>query len=386
MTRWHILPFTFLSICLPLAGAAQQKDAAPPKPKVTVVAAAMKSVARSETFSGRIQAVDRVDIVARVPGFIDKIGFQDGKRVSTGEVLIEIEKDTYEAAITQIQGQIESAQAEKKLADIEVERQEKLLKTGDVAESVVQKAQAQQGKVDGQLLQLQGSLQNAQLNLSYTKITAPFDGRVGLTTISPGAFVGPDSGALLSLSSVDPINVVFPVAEAIVLDFREDDKPDGGVRSLTLQMTMANGNRYDSNGKIDVVDTSVQSGTDSILVRGVFPNPDGLLVDGQLVRVGVIEEAEKPSIVIPVQALQKDQGGFFTLVVGGDGKVVKRPVKMARVAGTEAVIAEGLDAGDRVITEGAQKVRVGMEVDAAPPEGGTPQQATGNSASAASEQ
>ena len=316
---------------LPPTLAAQEKGGAPPTPKVTVVAAAMKSVSRDETFTGRVQAVDRVAVVARVPGFIEKIGFEDGKSVASGQTLIEIQKDTFEAAIAQIQGQITSAQAEKKLADIEVERQETLLKSGDVSESVVQKAQAQQGKVDGQLQQLQGSLQAAQLNLSYTTITAPFDGRVGLTTIAPGAFVGPDSGTLLSLSSVDPINVVFPVAEATVLDFRKDAMEEGGVQSLTLQLTLANGTRYASDGKIGVIDTSVQSGTDSILVRGVFPNPDGHLIDGQLVRVNVIEKADKPSLVIPVQALQRDQGGFFTLVVGSDGKVSKQPVKLTRV-------------------------------------------------------
>ena len=179
--------------------------------------------------------------------------------------------------------------------------------------------------------------------------------------------------------------MVFPVTEATVLDFRKDGKQGGGVQSLTLQLTLANGTRYGSDGNIDVIDTSVQSGTDSIRVRGKFDNPGGNLIDGQLVWVEVVAEADKPSLVIPVQALQKDQGSLFTLVVGRDGKVVKQPVKLARVAGTEAIISEGLEAGSLVITEGTQRVRIGMEVDAAPPEVRVYQHSAGDGAAVLSE-
>lgn len=353
-----------LSLTLPDDASAQ--TTAPPKPTVTIAEATLKTIAHSDTFLGRVEAINDVSIIARVAGFIEKINFKDGSKVSAGDVLVNIEPDAYEAAITQIQGEIQSAQASKTLADIELDRQQKLLAKGDVAENVVQRAQAQQGQADGLILQLQGSLQAAQLDLSYTKVSAPFDGRVGLTSIASGTFVSPESGALLTLSSIDPIYVVFPVANAQLLDFQKQRKENLDNAPINLQLILANGDVYSSAGKIDVIDTSVQAGTDTVLVQGVFSNPDGALLDGQLVRVTATDQPDKKSLTIPTEALQKDQDGYFVLTVGNDGKVAKAPIKIGQVAGTEVVVTDGLKASDQVITEGLQKVRVGMEVTSQP--------------------
>lgn len=333
----------------------------PPKPSVVVAEAKLESVTYSDTYLGRVVAVSSVDIVARVAGFVEKVNFKDGTKVASGEVLIEIESDSYKADITQIQGQIEAAKAEKKLADIQLDRQQKLFKRGDVSESVVQKAEAQQGQANGLILQLQGSLQNAQIQLSYTKVTAPFDGRIGLTSIGTGAFVNPQSGTLLTLSSIDPIYVTFPVSNAQLLDFQKQGEIlESG--EVALQLILANGEVYKSRGKVAVIDTTVQENTDTVLVRGIFPNPDGALLNDQLARVSVIDSPDEKSLIIPTDALQSDQGGYFVLTVGTDGKVAKTPIKTREVTGTQAVVTDGLKAGDKVITQGSQKVRVGMEV------------------------
>lgn len=333
----------------------------PPKPSVVVAEAKLESVTYSDTYLGRVVAVSSVDIVARVAGFVENVNFKDGTKVASGEVLIEIESDSYKADITQIQGQIEAAKAEKKLADIQLDRQQKLFKRGDVSESVVQKAEAQQGQANGLILQLQGSLQNAQIQLSYTKVTAPFDGRIGLTSIGTGAFVNPQSGTLLTLSSIDPIYVTFPVSNAQLLDFQKQGEIlESG--EVALQLILANGEVYKSRGKVAVIDTTVQENTDTVLVRGIFPNPDGALLNDQLARVSVIDSPDEKSLIIPTDALQSDQGGYFVLTVGTDGKVAKTPIKTREVTGTQAVVTDGLKAGDKVITQGSQKVRVGMEV------------------------
>ncbi|WP_161470959.1 efflux RND transporter periplasmic adaptor subunit [Tropicimonas marinistellae] len=359
---------TVLMLTSPLSATAQDAEGGTPAPAVTVVPASMKTLADSETFSGRIEAQDRVDLLARVPGFIEGIGFTDGARVAAGTVLVEIEPDSYEAAITQIQGQIESAKAEKTLADIEVDRQQQLFDKGDVALTVLQQAQADQGKIDGQLLQLDGSLKAAQLNLSYTKIAAPFEGRIGLTDLAVGAYVGPETGPLATLASIDPIDVVFPVSEAQLLDFRAASQSSSQNTSLSLRLTLANGETYPLDGAASTIDTEVQSGTDTVLVRGTFGNPDGHLLDGQLVRVSVIAESDAPVLVVPTVALQRDKDGFFVLTVGDDSVVARTPVTVARTVGSDAVVSAGLAEGARVITVGAQRAKVGAMVDAQPPE------------------
>ncbi|MFA3918852.1 efflux RND transporter periplasmic adaptor subunit [Ruegeria hyattellae] len=347
------------------------------KPKVSVTAAEMKSVSLTEVFTGRVEAVDRVDLIARVPGFVKSINFKDGSAVAAADVLIEIEPDSYEATVIEIQGQIQAAQAAKKLADIELDRQQKLYSTGDTPQAVVQKAEAQQGEADGHVLELQGSLQNAQLNLSYTKITAPFDGRIGLTDLSVGAFVSPEGGTLLSLSCIDPIHVTFPVTEAELLEFRSRRAKASDTEPLQLQLILADGTTYGTMGSIEVIDTQVQSGTDSILVRGSFPNPDGHLIDNQLVRVIVTDPTNDKSLVIPAKALQKDQSGYFVFTVGSDDKVVKKQIQLDRTEGTEAVISDGLSEGDKVITDGLQRVHAGVEVSISTPQN-APSSASGN--------
>ncbi len=365
----------FLHLSMPPSSAMAQENQ--PKPKVTVTAAEMKPVSLTEVFTGRVEAVDRVDLIARVPGYVKSINFKDGSTVKAADVLIEIEPDSYEASVTEIQGQIQAAQAEKKLADIELDRQQKLYAKGDTPQAVVQKAEAQQGEADGHVLELQGSLQNAQLDLSYTKITAPFDGRIGLTDLSVGAFVSPEGGTLLSLSSIDPINVTFPVTETELLEFRARRVKASDSEPLKLQLILADGTTYGETGSIEVADTQVQSGTDTVLVRGSFPNADGSLIDNQLVRVLVTDPTQDKSLVIPAKALQKDQSGYFVFTVGSDDKVEKKPVQLERTEGAEAVISSGLTEGDQVVTDGLQRVHAGVEVSISTAQS-TPSATSGN--------
>ena len=389
---------------VPGVGLAQAQQS-PQAPLVGTVAVTSQDIAQSAQFTGRVQAVDRVDVLPRVSGFLLSIGFDEGGKVSKGQTLFEIAPDAYQAAVTQIQGQIQSAEAEKKLADIEVDRQQTLVGDQVTAENVLQQAQAKQGQAAGVIEELQGSLQSAQLNLSYTKITAPFDGRVGLTDMSVGAYVSETTGTMVTVSSIDPIHVTFPVPEARLLDFAGQDQAapatapqpdatadtasddssatasdatadtasdDGSATAakpaspIVVSITLADGQTYDKNGTIDVVDTEVQQGTDTILVRANFPNPDGLLRDGQLVRVTLKQDTGEDSLTIPAEALQRDQSGYFVFVVGDGNKVEKRAITYGRMAGAEVVVAGGLKEGEQVITEGVQRARPGEVVTPQP--------------------
>lgn len=374
-----ISPLRLFSVCLIAAAIGAlapvvhaQQDA--PKPAVTVVPVALEAVDDNAFFTGRVEAINHIEIRARVSGFIQSVGFDEGATVSAGDTLFEIEPDAYEAAVTKIQGQIQSADAENKIADIEVNRQRTLFEKDTVAEAVVQRAEAEQGQIEGQIVELKGSLRGAELDLSYTKVIAPFDGRVGLTDIDVGAFVGPDTGSLVVLSSIDPIYVTFPVAEATLLDFRAKRDANPNAAPVTASITLANGATYPETGTIKVVDVAVQAGTDTVLVRASFPNPKGDLLDGQLVELTITDEADKKSLTLPIQSIQRDQAGHFVMVVGDDGKVAKRPIVLDRVAGLKAVISDGVKEGENVIFEGMQRVRDGSVVDAEPaaasPKGG----------------
>ncbi|MEM7074442.1 MAG: efflux RND transporter periplasmic adaptor subunit [Pseudomonadota bacterium] len=347
--------------------ARAQQDA--PPPAVTTAPVTAKHLSFGDVFTGRIEAEQHVDIRARVAGFIQSIGFTEGQNVAQGDVLFEIEPDAYQAAIQQIEGQIDSAEAEAKLAAIELDRQRKLLSTNVAAEVTVQQAEAQAGKIAGQILQLEGALKDAKLDLSYTKITAPFDGRVGLTEIDIGAFVGASSAPLVSLSSIDPIYVTFPVPEAVLLDVRKRHLDDtGATLPPNATITLANGDPYEEPGKVEVVDTIVQPGTDTILIRASFPNPDGVLRDGQLVTIEIVEDNPETSLTFPVQALQREQAGYFVYTVDPDDTAQKTEIKVDRVDGTDVVVASGLKEGDQIIVDGIQKVRPGERVQVTPSE------------------
>ncbi|MEM6636516.1 MAG: efflux RND transporter periplasmic adaptor subunit [Pseudomonadota bacterium] len=357
--RTLVLP-VLVAVLSPVAGSAQQNT---PPPTVTVAPVTSQTLTQSATFTGRVEAIQHVDVLARVAGFIDSIGFDEGQSVKAGDILFEIEPDAYDAAVQQIEGQIASAEAERTLARIELDRQTDLLDRDVVAEVAVQQAQAESGKIDGQILQLQGALKNAELDLSYTKIAAPFDGRVGLTDIDVGAFVGAETGPLVSLSSIDPIYVTFPVPEAVLLDVRKRRQAEGREgMSPEAQITLANGDLYAETGTVEVVDTVVQTGTDTILLRASFANGDGLLRDGQLVTIELIADGRAASLTFPIQAMQREQAGYFVFTVAADGTAQKTPIEIARTTGTLVAVASGLSEGDMVIVDGIQKVRAGQPV------------------------
>ncbi|QIE56163.1 efflux RND transporter periplasmic adaptor subunit [Pikeienuella piscinae] len=355
--------------CFLVSPPASAQQAGPP-PAVTVAPVTSALVGEKRTFTGRVSAVEKIEIEPRVSGFVESRPFVEGGVVAKGDTLFTIESGAYEATVMEIQGQIKSAEAEKTLADIEYTRQSTLLKQGNVAEAVVQRAEAERGKIEGTLLQLQGSLQRAELDLSYTKIVAPTDGRIGLASVDVGDFVTLGDPPLAILTSVDPINVLFPIDEATLLDARAR-YPEETAKNVIVELTLANGQEYDSKGSLDFIDVEVQQGTDTITLRASFANPEGRLIDGQLVNVTVRGEADEPSLTISPQALQKDQAGYFVLVVGDDGVVEKRQVEMDRVAGAVAVIKSGLKEGEMVITEGLNKARPGEKVDAAQADGKT---------------
>ncbi|OCP35280.1 efflux RND transporter periplasmic adaptor subunit [Ensifer sp. LC163] len=358
--------FSFLlAVALSVSAAYAQQV-----PAVVVAPARVVDLRESVDLTGRVVATQKVDIRARVAGFLEAVNFKEGQKVTSGTVLYQVEDGAYRAAVQEIEGSIQAAEAQRDLAVLERDRAKQLIATNTISQAKVDTANAEVKKAEAELVRLKGSKQSADLNLSYTKITAPFDGVLGLTTADVGALVGPDTGPLVTLTRLDPIYVEFPVSTSLLLTYRERVQKGMTPGGANVGLTLPNGTEYPLKGTIDFIASNVAQGTDTVTVRAQFDNPNALLLDGTLVRV-ILEQSEKQDVLaVPQQAVQRDQQGAFVMVVDAASKVELRRIDVARSARGLSVVTEGLKEGENVITEGVGKVRPGITVDAAPATGG----------------
>jgi membrane fusion protein, multidrug efflux system len=357
---------------------AASAQAAPPPPAVTVAPVAAADVRPQSEFVGRVKAVDKVDLRARVNGFLEKRLFEEGQEVKAGDLLYLIEQPPYQATVEERQAELASAEAKKAYTAAQLKRGEELVKNGNIPKSEVDIRRADDLSAAAQIQGAQAALEQAQINYGYTEIHAPIDGKIGQTTYTIGNLVGPDSGVLATIVSQDPIYVTFPVSAAIIV---QAQKEAGGTlpdpSKFVVRIKLPDGSVYQHPGKIDFLDNQVAQGTDTLTARAVFPNPERLLVDGQFVTVTVETGEPVTALVVPQGAVQVDQAGSYVLVVGGDQKVEQRRVTLGANQGADVVVQNGLKQGERIIVAGIQKVRPGMQVAAneaqpAPAEGRPP--------------
>jgi membrane fusion protein, multidrug efflux system len=355
-------------ILIPLCGCGDDKQAgsaaSAPPPAVTVVKVVAEDIRPTTSFTGRVEAKDKVDLRARVDGFLQKRLFEEGTDVREGDLLFVIEKGLYQAAVDQDQAALTKAQATLKLADIEIGRQTELVQKNVGTQAKLDEVTAKQGEARGQVLAEKAALEKAELQLSYTDIRAPIAGRIGRASISVGNFVTPTSGALATIVSQDPIYVSFPVTQREMLAVRKEEDASGKRGDYAIYIQLADGSRYGKPGKLNFLDVTVNQGTDTVQVRATFPNPDRILVDGQHVTVVAETSKGENALLVPQQALQVDQTGPYVLVVDKDNKVQVRRLELGTGRGANVVVTKGLTAGERVITEGIQKVRPGQVVQA----------------------
>jgi membrane fusion protein (multidrug efflux system) len=350
------------AICATLPAYGQQ--VAPPAVPVGVVQAARKPVSKTDDFVGRVEAINRVQIVARVKGFLEDVKFKEGDLIKEGAPLYKIEPGLFEAAVEQAQGAVERSKAAKTLTEIQLQRAQELL-TRQAGTAVARdQALAADQQAQGQILTDQANLDTANINLGYTNITSPIAGKIGRTNITKGNVVGPDTGSLTLVVSQDPMYVTFPVSERDIMQARKDGQV-GDVKSIKVKLRFADGSVYDQVGEINFVDVTVDRGTDSVTVRATIANPKGTLIDGQLVRVILESGTPVEKVVIPQAALIADQEGVYVFIVDG-GKAAVRRLKLGEETGTNIVVESGLSGGEQVIVEGLQGVRPGAPVRASP--------------------
>ena len=342
----------------PQAAAAQ-----PPAPAVGVRLAAMKGVSQSFEFVGRVKAIEKVDLRARVEGFLEKVLFREGQDVKTGELLYQIEKVQFQAAVDQAKANLAVAEAALTNAKVEYERSLELVKRNFTPQSQVDTNKAALDSATGRVMQAKAALTQAQVNLDYTDIRAPIDGRIGRTAYTVGNLVNPASGVLATIVSQDPIYVLFPVSVRDLEAIREARrKEEGGMAKIDIRVRLPSGQEYAQRGVWNLTDPQVDPQTDSLVMRATIPNPDRTLTDGQFVTAIIRERQEAPRLVVPQSALQVDQSGYYVLVVNDQHKVEQRRVQTGPQRGTDVVVTSGVKEGEKVIVDGIQKVRPGQVV------------------------
>jgi membrane fusion protein (multidrug efflux system) len=338
---------------------ARAQQAAPP-PAVLVQPAELKPIASQSEFIGRAAAVDKVELRARVKGFLGPRLFNDGDLVKKNQVVFTIERETYQATVDQKIAQRDAAQAALTNADLQLNRASELLKTNTGTKQTYDQRLSEQLQAKAQLEDASAQLRDAEIQLSYTEIRSPIDGRIGRAAFSPGNLVAPDSGVLAVVVSESPIRVLFPVTQRELLEARKD-KAAGD--PLIVRVRLADGSLWKETGQLDFIDVIVDPKTDSQIVRATFANKDGALTDGQTVRVIIEQEKPQTLLAVPQQAIAVDQTGPYLFVVNDKNVVEQRRVKTTGVMREGMlVVTEGLKAGEKVIVQGQQRVRAGMTV------------------------
>lgn len=353
-----------------LAGC--EKPAQPPvasAPPVTVATPTKRTVTDWDEFTGRFDAIEQVQVRARVTGFVMSVDFKDGAMVKTGDLLYTIDPRQYEAAAEQARGQLADAQAKVDLAERELARAETLVKTSAVSESVVDQRRQTLSAAQAATMQADGALKRALLDVEYTKVVAPIDGRVSRHLVTVGNLVqGSESGATLltSIVSLDPIHVYFDMDESIYLKnnrlWFEGKRPSSRDTPNPVQIMLSGETKPSREGTVDFLDNRLDVGTGTLRGRGLVPNKDLSILPGQFARVRVLGSAPYEALLLPDTAIATDQSRKVVFVVKADDTVEMKPVVLGPLDDGLRVIREGLKADDRVIVEGLQRARVGAKV------------------------
>ena len=369
-----------VAVALTGCGDKAAPQAAAPAPPVTVAQPVKRTVTDWDEFTGRFEAVEEVQVRARVGGFVTNVEFKDGDMVHTGDLLYLIDSRPFEAVAKQADGQLADARAKAELAKRDLERGLNLVQTSAVSEQVVdQRRQALQAAHASETV-AEGALQAAQLNIEFSHVLAPITGRASRHLVSVGNLVqGSEGGATLltSIVSLDPIYIYFDVDETTYLKnnrlWFEGKRPSSRDTPNPVQVTLTGETKPSHDGKMDFIDNRLDVSTGTLRSRAVIPNKDLSILPGQFGRVRLIGSAPYEALLLPDAAIATDQSRKIVFVVKDDNTVEAKPVVLGPLDEGMRVIREGLKADDKVIVDGLQRARVGAKVTprlAAAPAGG----------------
>jgi RND family efflux transporter MFP subunit len=353
-------------------------------PVVEVVQVEQKDVPIYGEWIGTLDGLTNADVRAQVTGYIMRQGYQEGAFVKKGQLLFEIDTRPFQAALDQAEGQLAqakallaNAQAVQGRTQLDVERYTPLAKEQAASQqdldNAVQNnlaAKATVGTAEAQIKTDMAAVETARINLDFTRLIAPIDGIAGQAQLQVGALVNLNSGAVTSVSTVDPIKVYFTVGEPQYLAWRKRFPTESSRleadKNLRLQLILADGSTYAQEGSFYFADRQVNVGTGAIRIAGLFPNPGNILRPGGYGKVRAVIRLQQGALLVPQRAVTELQGGYQVAVVGTDDKVSIRTITVGERVGSEWLISDGLKPGERVIAEGVQKVRQGVQVNPKP--------------------
>ena len=353
-------------------------------PDVEVVQVEQKDVPIFGEWIGTLDGFTNADVRAQVTGYLQRQGYQEGAYVRKGQLLFEIDPRPFQAALDQAEGQLAqakavlaNAQAVQGRTELDVNRYTPLAKEQAASQqdldNAIQNNMAAKATVataNAQIRTAEAAVETARINLNFTRLIAPIDGIAGQAQLQVGALVNPSSGAVTSVSTVDPIKVYFTVSEREYLDwnkrFPTETTRQAAGKSLHLELILADGSSYPREGTFYFADRQVNQSTGAIRIAALFPNPGNILRPGGYGRVRTAVRVQKGALLVPQRAVLELQGSYQVAVVDGENKVSVRTVQVGDRVGTQWIVAEGLKQGERVVVEGVQKVRPGMQVNPKP--------------------
>lgn len=367
--KTHKILLGLLLAALPLTAGCrdQNKYVAPPPPTVTVACPQQRDITHYAQYSGLTDAVESVEIRARVEGYLQSIHFNDSAMVKKGDLLFVIDPKPYQARLDEAEATLAMRQAELRLAEATLKRKESAFEDQAVSEVEVIEARAQKDQAVAAIAAAKAAIETARLELSYTRVTAPLSGRIGRRLVDVGNLVGAGENTLLAtIVSIDPIYVYFNVNERDLLDFQShrtgQQGPTNGKGHTVINLGLSNEKGYPHVGKVDYVDNRVQAETGTIQVRGVLDNANGSLLPGLFARVQAPIRTIEKALLVPESALGIDLQGHYLLTVNGKNEVEYHAVSIGTKVDGYRVIETGVQTDDRVIVKGLQKVRAGVVV------------------------
>jgi membrane fusion protein, multidrug efflux system len=354
-------------LMVPTSSPQSNTPATAPAPTpVSVAVVEKRDVALWDEFSGRLEAVERVEIRSRVAGAVEAVHFREGALVAEGDRLITIDPAPYAAEVDRAAAQVASAEARVALTKSELERGRQLWDSRTVSQRDLDQRLNAQREAEANLKAAQAALQSAQLNLNYTEVRAPVAGRVGKLEITVGNLVaaGPGAPVLTTLVSVDPIYASFNADEEVVLRALKvlGAEATAQLDRIPVRMTTATSNGTPFEGQLQLIDNQVDARSGTVRVRAVFANRDGRLLPGQFARLQMGQGKTEPALMVNDRAIGTDQTKKFVMVVDADNKAIYREVTPGPFVDGLRVVTSGLTAGERIIVNGLQRVRPGAVV------------------------
>jgi len=368
MKRLHIVAATTAALLALSGGAfylrsssAETKPAAakPQALPVPVAVIEQHEVTTWDEFSGRLEAVERVDVRSRVAGAVKSVHFTEGALVKRDDLLITIDPDPYAAEVDRAQAQVVAAQARVNYTKSEHQRAQRLWDESAIARRELDERVNAAQEAEANLRAAQAALTSSRLNLSYTQVRAPVSGRVGRLEVTVGNLVaaGPGAPVLTTLVSVNPIYASFDADEHVVFKVLKDSKRDVAVEAETV----TNGGRQ-LRGRLQLIDNQVNTRSGTVRVRAVFDNKDGSLIPGQFVKLRMGSAKTEQALLVSERAVGTDQSKRFVMVVGPDDKAIWREVTLGGMANGQRIVTSGLEAGERIVVNGLQRVRPGAQL------------------------